>query len=100
MNAIIFDNFNRDNQYINYFIQIGDNQYIFTVRWSKYCKCAFLDIKDINGSPIITGRALVNNLKIRNNKLPYVMYFVHLNNETYEPTLDNISKEFALVYGE
>ena len=44
------------------------------------------------------GNALFNNLKIRNNKLPYVLYFVHLTGETYEPTIDNIASEFAIAY--
>lgn len=91
---------NNEKLNIKYFIELKDETYIFTVRWSNYCNCAFLSISDYNDNPIISSIALVNNLKIRNRKLPYEMYFLHLFGETYEPTLENISKEFALVYEE
>lgn len=89
---------NSEKLKIGSFLTLNEQIYILNVTWSNYCQCAFLDIYDDRNNPIIMGRALVNNLKIRNNKLPYEMYFVHLTGETYEPTLDNISKEFALVY--
>lgn len=95
---IQFKGFNRDNSYNNYLIVIGDNTYSFIIRWLDYCDCAFLNINDEDGEPIISGKALVNNLKIRNNLLPYAFMFVHINNETYEPTIDNIAEEFALIY--
>ena len=83
---------------IKYFVELNEQTYIFSVRWSNYCKCAFLSISDYNDNPIISGLALTNKLKIRNSKLPYTMFFIHLMGETYEPTIDNISSEFALVY--
>lgn len=98
--SLTLNNFNEDNRNVRYFIELKDDTYIFTVRWSNYCNCAFLSISDYNDNPIISSIALVNNLKIRNRKLPYEMYFLHLFGETYEPTLENISKEFALVYEE
>ena len=89
---------NKENPFVGYFVTLKEQQFTFHVRWSDYCQCAFLDIDDVNGSPIIMGRALVNNLKIRNNKLPYILYFRHINNKTYEPRLDNLSEEFAIFY--
>jgi hypothetical protein len=96
--SLNFNNFNEENRYVRYFIELNEQTYIFIVRWSTYCNCAFLSISDYNNNPIIDGVALVNGLKIRNSKLPYVMFFVHLTGEKYEPTLETISKEFALVY--
>lgn len=96
--TINFNGFNTDNLYKQYFTNIGEDTYIFTVRWSEYCNCAFLSIADYENNPIISGVALVNGLRIRNNNLPYVFYFVQINGETYEPTIDNIADEFVLVY--
>ena len=93
-----FKDFNENNPYIKYFIDLKDNTYIFTVRWNSYDETAYLSIYDYEDNPIVVGKALVNNLKIRNNKLPYVLYFVHLTGETYEPTIDNIASEFAIAY--
>ena len=89
-----------ENLNIKYFVEINEQTFIFLVKWSTYCNCAFLSISDYNNNPIIDGIALVNGLRIRNSKLPYVMFFVHLTGEKYEPTLNNISKEFALVYND
>ena len=96
--SIQFQKLNEQNLYQQYFFTIADVTYIFTVRWSEYCKCAFLSIADYENNPIVTGIALVNGLKIRHNDLPYDFYFVQINNETYEPTIDNIATEFALIY--
>lgn len=93
-----FDGFNENCPYSKYFIELKDNTYIFTVRWIDYCKSAFLSISDYEDNPIISGLALSNKLKIRHNKLPYTFFFLQENNESYEPTIDNISKEFVLVY--
>ena len=90
--------FNEENPFVGYFITLKEQQFTFHVRWSNYCRCAFLDIEDVNGNPIIMGRALVNNLKIRNKELPYVLTFEHINGKTYEPRLDNIAEEFAFFY--
>lgn len=97
-NNIFFNDFNNKNPYINYFVEIKDETYILAVRWSTYCNCAFLSISDYNNNPIISGLALTNNLIIRNDKLPYRFIFNNIYGETYEPTLDNIATEFALVY--
>lgn len=96
--SINLNNFNEDNQYVRYFIELKDETYVFIVRWNTYCNCAFLSIFDYNNNSIIEGIALVNNLKIRSDKLPYVLEFMHLAGETYEPTIETIEKEFALVY--
>ena len=93
-----FEGFNDINSYVAYFTELNNETYIFTARWSEYCKCAFLDITDYYDNPIITGLALTNGLKIRHNKLPYVFVFRQINGETYEPTIDNLAKEFALFY--
>jgi len=42
---------------------------------------------------------LVNNLVIRNYKLPYILMFMHQQDKNYEPTIDNIS-EFGLFYND
>ena len=95
---IQFSNFNENNPYVFSFVELKDNTYIFTVRWSNYCNCAFLSISDYNDNPIISDRALVNGLQIKNKKLPYIFVFIQINGESYEPTIDNISNEFALSY--
>ena len=94
------ENFNEENIYNPYFIDLKGNTYIFTVRWNIYDETAYLSISDYEDNPIISGKALVNNLQIRNNKLPYVFYFIHLTGETYEPTIDNIASEFAIAYND
>lgn len=98
MKYITFQNFNSETHYNRYFVTFNENTFIFVVRWNDYCNCAFLSIYDYNNNPIIIGRALINNLIIRNNKLPYVFYFVQKNGETYEPTIDNLANEFVLAY--
>jgi hypothetical protein len=90
--------FNNENKYVKYFIELGENTFIFTVRWSNYCNCAFLSITDDDDNDIVSGVALVNGLKIRHNKLPYVLFFTQINGETYEPTIDNIADEFVIIY--
>ena len=95
---IYFDGLSEENKYIRYFIELNEETYVFIVRWNTYCNCAFLSIFDYNNNSIITSRALVNGLIIRNKNLPYNFIFTQVNDETYEPTLENISKEFALVY--
>jgi len=93
-----FDGLNMKNKYIQCFRELKENTYIFTVRWSDYCNCAFLTITDYEDNDIVTGVALVNGLKIRHNKLPYNLLFTQINSETYEPTIDNISEEFVIMY--
>ena len=95
---ISLKNFNRNNQNIQYFIELAEDTYIFIVRWNSYDNCAYLTITDYEDEPIIMGRALVNNCIIRSNRLPYVLMFVQKNGEKYEPTIDNIADEFVLVY--
>lgn len=98
--SITLNNFNEENQYVRYFIQLKNDTFVFIVRWNKYCNCAFLNILDSKNNPIIEGITLVNNLVIRNNRLPYILEFIHLTGETYEPTLHTIATEFAFVYDE
>ena len=98
INAIQFSGFNKKCPYSRYFIELKDKTYVFIVRWIDYCDCAVLTIMDENDNKIISGRALVNNLKIRNHNLPYELFFMQINEETYEPILDNIEKEYALFY--
>lgn len=96
---IKFKNFNKKNPRIRYFVTMEETTYIFRVNWdSEYGDCGYLTITDYNNNPIISGVALVNGLKIRNNKLPYTMFLVQKNGETYEPTIDNIENEFVLGY--
>lgn len=95
---ISLKDFGLNNPYIRAFVPIQDNTYIFIIQWSFYCDCAFLSITDYNDTPIVSGKALVNGLKIRNHDLPYTFYFLQKNGETYEPTLDVISSEFVLFY--
>ncbi len=98
MKTITFKNFNSKHPYQQYFIKLGEEQFIFTVRWNEYAQCATLDISDYNDNSIIKGRALVNGLIIRNHLLPYTLIFSHKDSETYEPTLDILEDEFKLVY--
>lgn len=98
LNTIQFKSFDKKHKHINFFVEIKEDTYVFTIRWSEYCGCAFLSIKDYENNTIIDGVALVNNLKIRSNKLPYEVYFVQINGETYEPTIDNFAEEFIFVY--
>ena len=97
-NYIYLKNLNNKTPYKKFFITLLEQTYILTVRWSEYCDCAFLSIADYENNPIVTGVALVNGLKIRHNNLPYEFYFIQKNGETYEPTIDNIAEEFALVF--
>lgn len=98
LDTIQFTGFNSQNKNVQYFIELKNDTYIFKLKWSDYCNCAFLSIYDYNENPIVLGIALTNNMIIRNYNLPYLFVFTHLKEETYEPTIDNISKEFALVY--
>lgn len=98
MAYIQLKNFNRNNQKNTYFVVLNDKTYIFLVRWSEYCKCGFISIKDDNNNDIVTGKALVNGLVIRNHKLPYVLYFLQKNGKDYEPNLDIIADEFVLYF--
>ena len=97
---INFNNFNEKKSYVRYFIVLKEKTYIFTLRWNDYCDCGFISIANYENNPIISNRALTNGLQIRNNKLPYVLYFRQINGETYEPTIDNISTEFVLLYND
>lgn len=96
--TITFSGINEDNPNNRYFVTLNDENFIFKIKWRNECNCAFLSIADDDNNPIISGRALVNGLYIRNHNLPYVMVFAHINGEKYEPTIDTISTEFALVY--
>ena len=98
MAYIQLKNFNRNNQKNTYFVVLNDKTYIFLVRWSGYCKCGFISIKDDDNNDIVTGKALVNGLVIRNQKLPYVLYFLQINGKDYEPNLDIIADEFVLYF--
>lgn len=98
MKQIVFKNFNENHKNKRYYVNLGEDTYIFSVKWDDYAECAFLSIMDYNNNPIVTGKALVNGLVIRNVKLPYVFSFLQINAETYEPTLDIIAKEFVLCY--
>ena len=98
MKIFRLEHFNEDNQNNKYFITIKDDTYIFSVRWNKYGNYGNVSIADYNNKPIVLGKALVNNLIIRNKKLPYVFYFAQQNNANYEPSLENISKEFVMFY--
>lgn len=97
---ITLKGFNKNNPYVRYFITFNENTYILTLRWNLYADCAFITIADYENNPIISDRALVNGLNIRNHRLPFIFYFRHINGETYEPTLDNIASEFALIYND
>ena len=98
MKILKLEDFNRENKNNTYYVNMADSTYIFRVRWSDYCDCGFLSISDYNNNTIVSGKALVNNLVIRNHNLPYTLYFVQLYGETYEPTIDIIANEFDIVY--
>lgn len=90
-------NLDRNNTFVSFLTDIGENKFTFTLRWNDYCDCFFMDIQDIDANYLISGLAVVNNLIIRHQDLPYVMIFAHLQEESYEPTIDNIT-EFGLLY--
>lgn len=96
--AFKIDSFNRKNRNVGYFIKLGDNTFTFNCIWNSYADCAFLTIEDSDRKTIISNIALVNGLRIRHNKIPYIIYFRQENGETYEPTIDNIGKEFIFYY--
>lgn len=98
MAYIKLKNFNRSNQKNTYFVILNNKTYIFLVRWSEYSKCGFITIKDDEGKEIVTGKALVNGLVIRNHNLPYIFYFFQIDGKNYEPTLDIIAEEFVLYF--
>ena len=89
---------NSNNMKIAFPITLDEQNFLFKCYWNTYADCAFLDIEDMNNNKIISGRALVNGLKIRNHNIPYILNFVQVTGETYEPTLDIIEKEFAFQY--
>ena len=92
------EGFDNNTPNLGYLFKIGDNNFTFNCRWNSYADCGFLSIEDEDSNKIISNIALVNGLRLRHNKLPYVLYFRHNNNETYEPTIENISKEFSFFY--
>lgn len=96
--GIFLEGFNKNNQNVRYFVTLKEQPFVFSLKWSNYCQTAFLSIKDDEDNDIISGRALTNNLKIRNNKLPFTLCFVQIDGKTYEPTLNNISSDFVLAY--
>lgn len=98
INYINFKNLNSKHKKNNYFIPIGENTYIFKVEWNDYCNCAFFSIYNDNNEAIIMGKPLSNRLLIRNYNFPYNLFFFNSNGETYEPTIDNIEKEYVMVY--
>ena len=90
-------NLDRENTFVKFLVDLAKNKFTFTLRWNDYCDCFFMDIQNLDGDYILSGRAVVNNLVIRHPDLPFLLYFSHLQGETYEPTIDNIS-EFGLFY--
>ena len=90
-------NLDRNNTFVDFLIDLGENKFTFTLRWNDYCDCFTMDIQDIDANYLISGLAVVNNLIIRHKNLPYIMLFTHIYGETYEPTIDNIN-EFGLFY--
>lgn len=83
-------------------VQLENKLFNFEIKWNDYANCAFVKIFDVNMNPVIKNpRALVNNLLIRTDRrlLPKDLRFININGETYEPELNNISEEFAFIYG-
>ena len=101
MKIFKIENF-ENNPNISSTIDLDDRLFNFTVKWNNYAQCAFLWLYDADMTPIVCGRALVNNLLIRTDRrlLPQDLRFAHINGETYEPTLANIGEEFAFYYGD
>ena len=89
---------NAKNPNVGLFVTLGDTDFIVKILWNDYAECAFLSIEDSNNEQIISGLALVNGLRIRNNKLPYILHFEQINGETYEPNIDIIGDEFMFYY--
>lgn len=91
-----------DNKNIEFTSQLDNKLFNFEIKWNNYAGCAFVSIYDVDMNPIVKSRALVNNLLIRTDRrlLPKDLRFINLIGETYDPDLDNISEEFAFIYGE
>ena len=91
----------KNNPNISSTVTLDGNLYNLTVKWNDYAQCAFLWLYDADMNPIVLGRALTNGTLIRTDRrlLPQDLRFVNINGESYEPDLNNISKEFAFVYG-
>lgn len=91
----------KNNPNISSTVTLDGNLYNLTVKWNDYAQCAFLWLYDADMNPIVLGRALTNGALIRTDRrlLPQDLRFVHINGENYEPDLNNISKEFAFIYG-
>ena len=100
MKIFKLENF-ENNPNTSFTLDLDDRLFNFTIKWNDYAQCAFLWLYDADMTPIVLGRALVNNLLIRTDRrlLPQDLRFAHINGETYEPTLDNIGEEFAFFYG-
>lgn len=95
---IQFKNFNRQNSYNQYFVDLSDKNFVFTLRWNNYCQCAYLSISDFDDNLIIGDTALTNGTVIRSQEIPYALIFLPFNDKKYEPNIDNLTSEFALFY--
>ena len=101
MSLIIRLNNFKNNPNISSTVTLDGHLYNFTVKLNDYAQCAFLWLYDADMKPIVLGKALTNGTLIRTDRrlLPQDLRFVNINGENYEPDLNNISKEFAFVYG-
>lgn len=92
------DNFNNDNPRVRKLANIGNKNYVLECFWSNYSNCAYMTIKDDSEESIVNNIALVNGLVIRSKDIPYPIYFKHKDNQTYEPSLEDIATDFIITF--
>ena len=85
MQECIIFNLDRNNDYVSFLTNLADDKFTFIIRWNEYCECFFMDIQDLDGNYLLSGRALVNGLIVRHQNLPYNMVFLNLQGKNYEP---------------
>jgi len=79
--------------------------YTFRFRWNTRATAWFMDIKDVNDTPLVMGVKIVLNIELlasfKHLAIPQgTMLAVNLENENQAPTRDNFGTEIRLVYNE
>lgn len=98
MKELHFEDLDKNHLSGRYFVTLKDQVFTFLVDWDKEYEKGYLSILDENGTDIVNGLALVNGLFIRKREIPYNLFFTNVLRDTYEPTLDTISTDFAMYY--
>lgn len=98
--AMAFTGFNKLNPKMRYTITLNEKMYNIEVRWNFDYNFGVIILRDENYEVLKGATALVNGLKIKidQRKLKGYLRFVNINKEKYEPDINNIEEEFALIY--